>query len=134
MASSSSSLNKAHALLDRREAERILMGCPITFTAAESLQMVTGTGTLRNLSKTGCQFISPRPPVPGSRITLTCYFPDGKPPMCMVGALVCHVQGHLVGVKFRMLTEEERRRLQCMILRHVTVSTSAHQRAAFRIV
>src|SRR5688500_10273926 len=100
--------NKAHALLDRRQAERVRMGCLITFTTDESHEVFMRTGTLRNLSKTGCQIISLRPPISGRPITLTCYFPDAMAPMCLVGTHVCYVQGHLFGVKFRTLTEGER--------------------------
>src|ERR1041384_163670 len=129
--SSSIDLKPTHKLLDRREAERVPIHCPVTFTSDDGSE---GTGTLRNLSKTGCQILSMCPPVSGSRITLTCYLPDGKPPVCLVGVLVCQVRGHLLGVKFKTLTGEERRRLQYLILSRVTLSDLGHQRAAFRVV
>jgi PilZ domain len=69
---------KAHALLDRRYAERAPAHYRITYAGEEDFDECTGEGTVRDLSKTGCQIISLNPPALGSRITLTLYLPDGN--------------------------------------------------------
>jgi len=123
---------KAHSLLDRREAERAPVECQITYTGEDCYHGGSGVGTLRDLSKTGCQIIGVRPPLPGSHITLTLYLPDNQPPMCLVGSIVSQVRGHVFGVKFPALTANARKRLQALILQRV----SRHQhsrRSAFRI-
>jgi c-di-GMP-binding flagellar brake protein YcgR len=125
---------KTHALLDRRYAERVPVHYRITYEGEKDFDECTGEGTLRDLSKTGCQVISLKPPALGSRITLTLSLPDGKPPLCLVGATVCRVAGHVCGVRFPAMASEERKRVQDMILKRVTLSGSARQRAAFRIV
>jgi len=127
-------LKKAHALLDRRYAERALVRYRIAYEGEEAFHGCTGEGQLQDLSKTGCKIVSLNPPRLGSRITLTLYLPDGNPPMNLVGTTVCRVSGHTFGIKFPPLTSEERKRLQAIILKRVTLSDSPRERAAFRIV
>lgn|SRR5262245_14758580 len=125
---------KAHALLDRREAERVSIECQVTYTPEDGLGGGSQVGTLRDLAKTGCQILSVQPPATGSRITLTLHLPDGQTPMCLVGTTVCQVKGNVFGVQFPPLTSDERRRLQTVIFQRATRGESSGKRAAFRIV
>ena len=122
------------AYLDRRAAERVPMDCPVTFTSEERLEDRSKVeGTLLDLSKTGCQIYSLKPPAPGSHITLILSLPDGEPPMCLIGTIVRRVGGHVFGAEFLPLSSGGRRRLQAIILKHVTWSIYAWRRPAFRI-
>ena len=122
------------AYLDRRGAERAPMDCPVTFTSEERLEDRSKVeGTLLDLSKTGCQIYSLKPPAPGSHITLILSLPDGEPPMCLIGTIVRRVGGRKFGAEFLPLSSEGRRRLQAIILKHVTWSVYSWRRPAFRI-
>ncbi len=124
----------AHALLDRRYAERASVCHRVTYGAEDDFDACTTEGRICDLSKTGCQIVSVTPPLLGSHLALTLYLPDGKPPLCLVGATVCRVNGNVWGVTFPPLTSDERRRVLEMVLRRVSLSSSVGQRAAFRIV
>ncbi len=122
------------ANLDRRAAERVPMDCPVTFASEERLKdRAKVEGTLLDISKTGCQIYSQEPPAPGSHITLILFLPDGEPPMCLIGTIVRRVHGRVFGAEFLPLSSEGRRRLQAIILKHVTWSVYAWRRPAFRI-
>lgn len=122
------------AFLDRRSAERVPMGCPVSFISEERLADGSQIeGTLCDLSKTGCQIFSLQPPPEGSQITLILALPDGEPPLRLIGTKVRHVRDHVFGAEFLPLTPEERRRLQSLIFKHVTWSGFSLRRPAFRI-
>lgn len=125
---------KAHALLDRRYAERAPVHYRISYAGEKDVAGGRYEGTLRNLSKTGCQVMSLNPPALGSRITLTLELLDGEPPLCLAGTTVCRVAGHVFGAKFAPLTSEARKRIQATIFKRVTLADSPRQRAAFRII
>ncbi len=120
--------------LDRRGAERAPIECPVNFVSEERLNDWSKIeGTLCDLSKTGCQIFSPRPPAQGTQITLTLLLPDGLPPLRLIGTTVRHVRGRVFGAEFLALTPEERRRLQALIFKYVTWSVYSLRRPAFRI-
>jgi c-di-GMP-binding flagellar brake protein YcgR len=120
--------------LDRRGAERAPMECPVSFTSEERHDYRAEVeGTLRDLSKTGCQIFSLQPPSQGSQITLILFLPDGGPPMRLIGTAVRHVRGRVFGAEFLLLTPEERRRLQAIVFKYVTWSVFSLRRPAFRI-
>ncbi|HJT19512.1 MAG TPA: PilZ domain-containing protein [Nitrospira sp.] len=120
--------------LDRRGAERAPIECPVSFTSEERFDdWSKAEGTLCDLSKTGCQISTFRPPLQGSQITLTLLLPDGLPPMRLIGTTVRHVRGRVFGAEFLPLTPEERRRLQTLIFKHLTWSVYSLRRPAFRI-
>lgn len=127
------SLQKPHALLDRREAERVPVTGQVRYTAEEQFHGVSHGGTLRDLSKTGCQIVSHHPPTQRSRITLTLHLSDGQEPLCIVDAIVRQVRGSVLGVKFPRLTSEARRRLQALVLQRARRSEAIDKRTAFRI-
>ena len=120
--------------MDRRGAERAPMDCPVIFTSEERLEDGSKVeGTLRDLSKTGCRIYSLEPPAPGSHMLLILSLPDGEPPMCLIGTIVRRVRGPEFGAECLPLTSEGRRRLQAIILKHVTWSVYSLRRPAFRI-
>ena len=122
------------ACMDRRGAERAPMDCPVTFSSEERLKDRSKVkGTLLDISKTGCQIYSQEPPAPGSHIMLIIFLPDGEPPMCLIGTIVRRVHGRVFGAEFLPLTSDGRRRLQAIILKHVTWSVYSLRRPAFRI-
>lgn len=125
---------KSQPLLDRRYAERASVCSRVTYLDEDNFEPRVVEGRLRDLSRTGCQIESLNAPIPGSRLTLTIDLSDGQPPLCLSGVTVCRVNGNLWGAKFPSLNSDERRRVQEMILKRVSLSSSAHQRAAFRIV
>jgi hypothetical protein len=48
---------KPHSLLDRRYAERAPIRYRINYSGEEGTRIVTGEGTLKDLSKTGCKIL-----------------------------------------------------------------------------
>jgi c-di-GMP-binding flagellar brake protein YcgR len=122
------------AFLDRRAAERAPVDCPISFISEERYDSGSKvTGTLCDLSKTGCKIFSLRPPPQGTQITLILHLPDGRPPMYLIGTIVRHVHGHVFGAEFLPLVPEERRRIQAIIFKNLTWSVYSLRRPAFRI-
>ncbi|HJT21175.1 MAG TPA: PilZ domain-containing protein [Nitrospira sp.] len=120
--------------LDRRDAERAPLSYRVTYSLEGTPHVDGVEGIMREVSKTGSKISSASPPPVGSRLNLCVDVEDGKPPMVFAGALVCWVTGDLFGVKFLPMEGEQRQRLQQIILRKVTRSGSADQRAAFRIL
>ena len=131
--SSHPSANTAHAPLDRREAERAPIYYRATYTGGEGARLVTTVGSLRDLSKTGCKILGTRLPAEGSTSTITIDLEDGHSPLILADATVSWIRGSIFAVKFPKLTSDERKRIQAVILKHVTFSPSMNHRAAFRI-
>ena len=78
---------KPHSLLDRRYAERVPIRYRINYSGEEGARIVTGEGTLKDLSKTGCKILGATTSSLGSRITLLLDLEDGQPPMRLTDVL-----------------------------------------------
>ncbi|MDE3219996.1 MAG: PilZ domain-containing protein [Nitrospirota bacterium] len=125
---------KAHSLLDRRYAERVPIRYRVSYSGAEGARIVTGEGTLKNLSKTGCKILGMTTSSLGSSLTLLLYLEDGQAPMCLTGVTVSWIDRVSFSVRFPKLSAEERKRLQEVIWKHVSLSSLDDRRTAFRIV
>jgi hypothetical protein len=125
---------KAHSLLDRRYAERVPIGYRISYSGEEGARIVKGEGPLKDLSKTGCKILGATTSSLGSSLTLLLDFQDGQPPMCLTNVIVSWIARDSFAVKFPKLSAEERRRLQEVIRKNISVSSLGDQRTAFRIV
>jgi c-di-GMP-binding flagellar brake protein YcgR len=124
---------KAHSLLDRRYAERIPIRYRVAYSGTEGARIVTGEGALKNLSKTGCKVLGAATISLGNRLTLLLYLEDGHAPMRLVDSLVSWVAKDSFSVTFPKLSPDERKRLQAVIFKHISLSTLDHRRTAFRI-
>lgn len=123
---------KAHSLLDRRYAKRVPIRCLISYSGEEGARIVTGNGALKDLSKTGCKILGAATSSLGSRITLLLYLEDGQAPMCLTDILVSRIDRDSFAVKFPKLSPEERKRLQEVIFKNLSLLDD--RRTAFRIV
>jgi hypothetical protein len=120
--------------LDRRYAERVQTSGRVVYTGADGARIVRKEGTINDLSKTGCKIAGYRPPAPGSTVTLHLHLEDGKAPLCLTGASVSWVAGSSFAVRFPKLSPDERKRLQEVIWKNVTVTALNARHTAFRIV
>ena len=125
---------KAHSLLDRRYAERVPIRYRITYSGEEGARIVAGEGVLKDLSKTGCKILDVPQSSLGSRLTLLLYLEDGQAPMRITDAIVSWIAKDSFAVKFPKLSSEERKRLQGVIWKNITLSSLGDQRTAFRII
>ena len=125
---------RAHAPLDRRYAERALTHNKVTYTGIEGARFTTSNGSLKDLSKTGCKVVGTTLPAIGCRLTVTLYLNDGQAPLCLTDATVSWIKGNVFAVRFPRLMEDERKRIQGAIWKHVSLSSDKNQRTAFRIV
>jgi len=125
---------KAHSLLDRRYAERVPIRYRVAYSGTEGARIVHEQGVLKNLSKTGCKIVSAAAISLGSRLTLLLYLEDTKAPMRITDTLVSWAAKDSFSVKFPKLSPEERKRLQDVIFKNISLSAVNHRRAAFRIV
>jgi c-di-GMP-binding flagellar brake protein YcgR len=124
----------AHAPLDRRYAERALIHQDVTYTGTEGARFTTSKGSLKDLSKTGCRIVGTTLPAAGVRLTLTLSLEDGQAPLRLTDATVSWIKGNVFAVRFPKLTEDERKRIQATIWKHVTLSKAKQHRTAFHIV
>ena len=124
----------AHAPLDRRYAERVPIHYRVTYLGSEGARLIKTEGSLRDLSQTGCKVLGTLLPTLGSTLTVTLHLDDGHAPLCLTDATVSWIKGSMFAVRFPKLAEEERKRIQGVIWKHVTVSPSKNHRTAFRIV
>lgn len=122
----------AHAPLDRRYAERVPIHYRVTYTGTEGARLIKTKGSLLDLSKTGCKIIGTILPAPGGTLAVTLYLEDGQVPLCLTDSIVSWIKGSVFAVRFPKLIEGERKRIQGVIWKHVTLSKN--HRAAFRIV
>lgn len=122
----------AHTPLDRRYAERVPIHYRVIYTGTEGARLIKTKGSLIDLSKTGCKILGTMLPVAGGCLTVTLYLEDGQAPLCLTDATVSWIKGSVFAVRFPKLTQDERKRIQGMIWKHVTLSKN--HRAAFRIV
>jgi c-di-GMP-binding flagellar brake protein YcgR len=125
---------KAHSLLDRRYAERVPIRYRITYYGEEGARVVTGEGALKDLSKTGCKILGETTSSQGSHLTLLLDLEDGQAPLRLTDVLVSWIAKDSFAVKFPKLSPEERKRLQDVILKNISLSSINDQRTAFRIV
>ena len=125
---------KPHSLLDRRYAERAPIRYRIKYSGEEGARIVTGEGTLKDLSKTGCKILGATTSSLGGSLTLHLYLEDGQAPMCLTSVTVSWIASDSFAVTFPKLSAEERKRLQDLIWKNVSLSSLGDQRTAFRIV
>ena len=125
---------KAHSLLDRRYAERIPIRYRITYFGEEGARIVAGEGALMDLSQTGCKILGVAPSPLGSRLTLLLDLEDGQAPMRLTDVIVSWISKDSFAVKFPKLSPDERKRLQEVIWKHISVSLLDDRRTAFRII
>ena len=125
---------KAHSLLDRRYAERVPIGHRITYSGEEGARIVAGEGVLKDLSKTGCKILGVAQSSLGSRLTLHLDLEDGQAPMRITDVIVSWISTDSFAVKFPKLSSEERKRLQEVIWKNISLSSLGDQRTAFRII
>jgi len=126
---------KIHSLLDRRYAERAPIRYRISYSGEEGARIVTGEGTLKDLSKTGCNVLGATTSSLGSSLTLLLFLEDGKAPLCLTDVIVSWIASDSFAVRFPRLSAEERKRLQDVIWKNVSLSSSLDdRRTAFRIV
>jgi len=125
---------KAHSLLDRRYAERVPIRYRISYSGEEGARIVTGEGTLKDLSKTGCKILGATTSSLGSSLTLVLYLEDGQPPMRLTDVIVSWISRESFAVRFSRLSADERKRLQGVIWKNVSLSSLDDRRTAFRIV
>jgi hypothetical protein len=125
---------RTHAPLDRRYAERAFIQHEVTYTGIEGARFTTSTGSLKDLSKTGCKILGTTLPAIGGTLTITLHLNDGQPPLCLTGATVSWIKGSLFAVRFPKLIDDERKRIQAVIWKHVSLSKAKNHRTAFRIV
>lgn len=121
-----------HAPLDRRYAERVPIHYRVIYTGTEGARLLKTKGSLIDLSKTGCKILGTMLPAAGGCLTITLHLEDGQAPLCLTDATVSWIKGSVFAVRFPKLTQDERKRIQGVIWKHVTLSTN--HRAAFRIV
>jgi len=124
---------KAHSLLDRRYAERVPIRYRVAYSGAEGARIVTGEGILNNLSKTGCKILGTATISLGSRLTLLLYLEDAQAPVRLIDTLVSWVGKDSFSVRFPKLSPDERKRLQDVIFKNISLSAVDHQRTGFRI-
>ena len=127
-------MQKAHSLLDRRYAERVPIRYRITYFGEEGARIVPGEGALTDLSQTGCKILGIAPSPLGSRLTLLLDLEDGQAPMRLTDVIVSWIFKDSFAVKFPKLSSDERKRLQDVIWKNISVSSLDDRRTAFRII
>lgn len=127
-------MQKAHSLLDRRYAERVPIRYRITYFGEEGARIVPGEGALTDLSQTGCKILGIAPSPLGSRLTLLLDLEDGQAPMRLTDVIVSWIFKDSFAVKFPKLSSDERKRLQDVIWKSISVSSLDDRRTAFRIL
>jgi len=125
---------KSHSLLDRRYAERVPIRYRITYSGEEGARIVKGEGALKDLSKTGCKILGVATISLGGRLTLHLNLEDGQAPMRLTDVLVTWIARDSFAVKFPKLSPEERKRLQEVIWKNISMSSLDDRRTAFRII
>ncbi len=123
-----------YSLSDRRYAKRIPIQYRVAYFKEEGARIVKGAGVLKNLSKTGCMILGATTSSLGSRLTLLLDVEDGQAPIRLTDVLVSWIGKDSFAVKFPMLSPEQRKRLQGVIVKNIGLSYLDDRRAAFRIV
>ena len=125
---------KAHSLLDRRYAERVPIRYRTTYFGEEGSRIVPGEGALKDLSQTGCKILGVASSPLGSRLTLLLDLEDGQAPMRLADVIVSWISKDSFAVKFPKLSSDERKRLQDVIWKNMSVLSLDDRRTAFRIL
>jgi len=125
---------KSHSLLDRRYAARVPIRYRITYSGEEGARIVKGEGALKDLSKTGCKILGVTTSSLGSLLTLLLDLEDGQAPMRLTDVHVSWITKDSFAVKFPKLSPEERKRLQEVIFKNISLSSLDDRRTAFRII
>jgi c-di-GMP-binding flagellar brake protein YcgR len=125
---------KAHSLLDRRYAERVSIRYRISYSGEEGARIVTGDGALKDLSKTGCKILGTATSSLGSRLTLLLDLEDGQAPMRLTDVLVSWIARDSFAVRFPKLSPDDRKRLQEVVFKNISLSSLDDRRTAFRII
>jgi hypothetical protein len=125
---------KAHSLIDRRYAERVPIRNRITYFGEEGARIVAGEGAVKDLSKTGCKIMGVAPSPLGSRLTLLIDLEDGQAPMRLTDVIVSWISKDSFAVKFPKLSPDERKRMQEVIWKNISLASLDDRRTAFRIV
>ena len=125
---------KAHSLLDRRYAERVPIRYRTIYFGEEGLRIVPGEGALKDLSQTGCKILGVAPSPLGSRLTLLLDLENGQAPMRLTDVIASWISKDSFAVKFPKLSSDERKRLQDVIWKNMSVSSLDDRRTAFRIL
>ena len=125
---------QAHSLLYRRYAERVAFRCRITYSREEGARIVTEEGILKDLSKTGCKIAGTPAGSLESSFTLHLHLEDGLAPLCLTDAIVTGIDKGTFSVRFPNLSPADRKRLQDIVWKNISLSSSGNRRAAFRIV
>ena len=124
---------KAHALLDRRDAERVSVRCRVSYSEQKGARIVTEEGTLKDLSKTGCKIFGPTTRSKGSCLTLILHLEDGQAPFRLNDVTVSSVGKDSFSVKFPKLPAEDRKRLLEVVRKNASLAALDNRRTAFRI-
>lgn len=89
---------------------------------------------MKDLSKAGCKILGVAQSSLGSRLTLQLDLEDGQAPMRITDVIVSWISTDSFAVKFPKLSSEERKRLQDVIWKNISLSSLGDQRTAFRII
>ena len=125
---------KVHSLLDRRYAERVAFRCRATYSREEGARIVTGEGILKDLSKTGCKIVGTAIRPLGGSFTLHLHLKDGQAPLRLIDAIVSGIDKGTFSVRFPSLPPADRKRLQNVVWKNISLSSAHDRRIAFRIV
>ena len=125
---------KVHSPLNRRYAERVAFRCQIIYSGEEGARIVTGGGSLKNLSETGCKILGTTTSSLGGSLTLHLHLEDGQAPLCLTDAIVSGIDKSTFSVRFPSLSSTDRKRLQNVVWKNISLSSTQDRRTAFRIV
>jgi hypothetical protein len=125
--------SKPAPLKDSRYAERVSVNCRVTYTGEIPSQPHCGEGLTKDVSLTGCKIVSNRPVTRGTLLTLRIALSDGQPPLAIISAHVVWVSGAQFSVRFMHLSQENRKRLQSYIWKHISHVVVDDRWARFRI-
>ncbi len=128
------SLQARYTPLDNRHAERVFIGCRLMYRGEVSTHRHEGQGITKDISISGCKVVSESPVTRGTLLTLSIALPDGDRPLVLQSAHVVWVSGCHFSVRFLRLNQEERKRLQAFILKHISHDSISDRRARFRLV
>ena len=106
----------------------------VTYSGEEGARIVRGEGALKDLSKTGCKILGATTSSLGSSLTLLLDLEDGQAPLCLTNVVVSGIAEDSFAIRFPKLSAEERKRLQDVIFKKISLSSLDDRRTAFRIV